>query len=255
MPKENVRDSPVDTESVASFDSTGKQKSFRRLITRFAEKTSMQGVPYINMAKFWWAKVIWAMLLSLAIVVMVLHLWYLFDQWYSWPKTTKITLGFDNLAFPQVTICNANILHKGRLDKFDGAEKLKDLIDDLKPENFVPDQFDDNYDPYANKDTNQQNSSQPNGTQTTPDGTQTPANGTQPPQNGTQPTPDGTQRPQNRTQSPPNGTHPPPNGTQPPPNGNQSPRPNVSLFVFTFENLVCRMLVCLVMGLKVSSTA
>lgn len=159
---ENTRKSPVEMGSEASFDSTGKKKSLRRLITRFAEKTSMQGPPYINMAKFWWAKLIWAVLLLGAIAAMLLHLWYLFDQWYSWPITTAISLGFDKLAFPQVTVCNTNVLHKDRFKNFKGAKELKMLVDDLKPENFVPHQFDDNYDPLlSGTGENQQVTGQP----------------------------------------------------------------------------------------------
>lgn len=136
---------PGDTHSVASYDSTGKQKSFRRLFTRFAEKTSMQGVPYINMAKFWWARVMWVILLLTAVGIMCAHLWYLFDQWYTYPKNTKIELGFETLDFPQVTICNLNVLHKGRLNTYNGSSELKWLIKDLEPENIVPEQWVDDY--------------------------------------------------------------------------------------------------------------
>lgn len=128
----NVRDG----ESVASFDSTGKKKSFRRLFSRFAEKTSMQGVAYINMARFWWAKVIWVILLLGAVAVMTLHLWYLFDQYFSWPINTKVDLGFRTLTFPQVTICNTNVMHRTRFEEYDGSEELHLLVHDMNPENF-----------------------------------------------------------------------------------------------------------------------
>ncbi|KAL4236499.1 hypothetical protein ACF0H5_004885 [Mactra antiquata] len=101
----------------------------------------MQGVPYINLAKLWWAKVIWSILLLCAVGAMSLHLWYLFDQWYSYPKSTKITLGFDDLPLPQVTICNTNVMHKDRLNYFEGLDELKALTDALLPNNLVPDQF------------------------------------------------------------------------------------------------------------------
>jgi hypothetical protein len=137
----------------------------------------MVGVPYINAARFWWAKVIWSFLLLVALGFMCLHLWYTFDQYYSWPKTTKFELGFDTLKFPEVTICNTNVMHKGRLDKFNGAEELKQLIVALQPANLVPDQFDPNYDPTAQN--NNQNNSQGSSstsvqtTKTTPPGQQT----------------------------------------------------------------------------------
>ncbi|KAH3738205.1 hypothetical protein DPMN_044833 [Dreissena polymorpha] len=64
----------------------GKRKCFRRTIIRFAEKTSMVGVPYINSTKFWWAKLIWSSLYLVAIAAKILHLWYLFDQFYPGPS-------------------------------------------------------------------------------------------------------------------------------------------------------------------------
>lgn len=129
-----------DAESLQTSDVAGKPKSFCRLFSRFAEKTSMVGVPYINSARYWWAKVIWAFLLTVAVAAMSLHLWYLFSQWYSWPKSTKISLGFSQLAFPQVTICNINTLHNRRFEEYKGAEELKHLIEKVKPKNLEPDE-------------------------------------------------------------------------------------------------------------------
>lgn len=145
MSGDNSRSNNYGSHSIASFDSTGKKKSFRRTLTRFADKTSMAGVTYINNAKFWWAKVIWCIMLVVAMVAMGLHLWYLFDQFYSWPVQTRISLGFDSLPFPEITICNTNVIHQRRLNRFDGAQNLKDLLDALKPENLAPNQYDENY--------------------------------------------------------------------------------------------------------------
>lgn len=149
MSSERFRSNRNVPESVASVDSTGKTKSFRRVLSRFADKTSMAGVTYINNAKFWWAKVIWCFCLVIAMVAMGLHLWYLIDQYLGWPVQTKIALGFDALPFPEITLCNTNVLHKRRLDKHDGADDLKALLEELRPENLAPDQFDENYDPFA----------------------------------------------------------------------------------------------------------
>ncbi|XP_060578218.1 uncharacterized protein LOC132735297 [Ruditapes philippinarum] len=137
--------------SIKSFDSTEKQKSFRRLIIRFAEKTSMTGVPYINNAKFWWARLIWCFMLLVAIAAMSLHLWYLIDQYTDYPVQTKISLGFQTLDFPEVTLCNVNIINKRRLDDYKKAEKLKELLDELHPENLVPNQYLQNNVLYASK--------------------------------------------------------------------------------------------------------
>ena len=133
-----------DTDGRTDDRSQGRRyKSFRRLLVRFAEKTSMQGVPYINNAKLIGARIIWIILLLAAMAAMGLHLWYLTTQYISFPYTAKVSFGFGNLRLPEITICNTNPVHKGRLDKFDGADELKRLIDDISPENIAPEQFDD----------------------------------------------------------------------------------------------------------------
>ena len=145
--------SNYDTNSMASLDSTGKRKSFRRLCERFAEKTSMQGIPYIHMAKLAWAKLIWVLLLLGAIAGMIYHLKFLIENYVSFEKSTKIELGRDNLRFPAVTICNTNIIKRSSLDEFDGAETLKELVHDLKPENLA-DESPGEHTPGENTDTN-----------------------------------------------------------------------------------------------------
>ncbi|XP_056017341.1 acid-sensing ion channel 1-like [Ostrea edulis] len=44
-------------------ESTKPRKSLSKIITRFADKTAMQGVGYITSAKFWYSKAIWVFLL------------------------------------------------------------------------------------------------------------------------------------------------------------------------------------------------
>ena len=146
------RDTDDGEGSNASLDSTGKRKNFRSLIKRFAENTSMQGVPYINNAKLCGAKLIWSILLLIAVGAMSLHLWYLFDQFYSWPINTKIELGYSNQRFPQLTICNTNIMHKGRFDELEDAKELQELVKALDPRVPVSDQFEEEYNPMADSD-------------------------------------------------------------------------------------------------------
>ncbi|WAR23025.1 SCNuncharacterized [Mya arenaria] len=138
-----------DSGSLASRDSEGKRKSFRRLLSRFADKTSMVGVGYINSAKFLWARIIWCFLLLIAVGAMTLHLWYLINQYLEYPVVTKISLGYSDLRFPQVTFCNTNTMHRGKLDAYTGADELKALIRELRPENIAPDMFDPNWDPFT----------------------------------------------------------------------------------------------------------
>jgi len=123
-------------ESTESLDSTGKQKSFKRLMVRFAEKTSMQGVPYINSAKLKKAKVIWTILLLGAIGVMIFHLYFLCSQFFAWPKITKVTLGFSNLQLPAVTLCNVNAIRKSKLNM--ASKHMQNFVAAVDPSVFNP---------------------------------------------------------------------------------------------------------------------
>lgn len=120
------------------MDSTGKTKSFKRLVVRFAEKTSMQGVAYINSAKVWYAKIIWTFLLISCTAGMGLHLYYLINQFLLFPVQTKIELGFSNLIFPAVTICNVNPIRMSKIDM--ASQQIQSLIEQLEWSNLQDDE-------------------------------------------------------------------------------------------------------------------
>lgn len=164
-------------------------------------------------------------MLLIAMGVMVLHLWYLFTQYTEWPVQTKISLGYKSLSFPEVTLCNTNVMLKGRFEKFNGAEDLKALVEALKPTNLVPDQYDPGYDPYATK--------QPQGNQPNQDSGQNQGNNqheppkTSPSTNTDGVTPDGA--------TPSSGVTQPktsPDGATPPSGPNTPPKVILILFIF-----------------------
>ena len=119
-----------------SLDSTGKQKSFKRLCERFAEKTSMQGLPYINSAKLSYARALWVFILLCGIAGMILHLYFLIDQFTDFDVQVSVSLGFNNLAFPAVTICNVNAVRKSQLNI--ASEKLQSLVAQTDPQKLRP---------------------------------------------------------------------------------------------------------------------
>lgn len=103
------------SRSRTSIGSAGNTKSFRRLFSRFSEKTSMQGVFYIYSAKKSAQKIFWVCLLIACTIGMSSHLYYLISQFLEYPVNTKIELGFSNLIFPAVTICNVNPIRRSKL--------------------------------------------------------------------------------------------------------------------------------------------
>lgn len=87
-------------------------KYLTRILGRFADKTSMHGVGYIQKAKLWQAKLIWTFLLILALSILTVHLYTLVYSFTQWPKITTVALGYNNLDFPAVTICSVNRIKK-----------------------------------------------------------------------------------------------------------------------------------------------
>ncbi|KAL3869753.1 hypothetical protein ACJMK2_042394, partial [Sinanodonta woodiana] len=74
---------------MASTNSMRKGKSVREVFVNFAEMCSMQGVPYIHAATFWWSRLIWVVLTFTAIGALIFHLYYIMSQYYEYPVQTK----------------------------------------------------------------------------------------------------------------------------------------------------------------------
>ncbi|XP_061195533.1 acid-sensing ion channel 4-A-like [Saccostrea echinata] len=85
-------------------------KSLGKIFRRFAEKTAMQGPGYIRESKKWYAKAAWTILLLATMGWMAYHLIYLIAHYLEKPVQTTISLGFNNLHFPSVTVCNVNVV-------------------------------------------------------------------------------------------------------------------------------------------------
>lgn len=96
----------------------------------------MQGVPHIINTRLTYAKLIWTILLVLAIGAMLLHLYYLISQYVSWQKQTKIELSFSNIQLPAVTICNMNVVSKLGLQM--ASKELRDLVAYTDPKRYGP---------------------------------------------------------------------------------------------------------------------
>lgn len=112
------------------------KKSLRKIFNRFADKTAMQGVGYIKSAKLWYSRALWVFLLLVAIGWMVFHLFYLISHFLELPIQTKISLGFNNLPFPAVTICNMNAVKWSRLT--DTPLDLQEIVAKTDPDQFNP---------------------------------------------------------------------------------------------------------------------
>lgn len=94
----------------------------------------MVGVAYIHTSVSKAAKFLWLVLLLSAIGAMIFHLIFLFQQYYSWPKQTKVTIEFSNLPPPAITICNVNPLRMSKVSR--ASENLENLIRMAHPHKY-----------------------------------------------------------------------------------------------------------------------
>ncbi|XP_046544724.1 degenerin deg-1-like [Haliotis rubra] len=122
---------PSHTES-EECNSDGNPKTFKRVLTRFADRTSMQGIPYINTSKTWYAKLVWTLLLLGAMVAMGIHLYTLCSTYFLFERQTQIKLGFQNLKFPSITFCNVNPVKSSMASR--GSKELKNYLRTIRPE-------------------------------------------------------------------------------------------------------------------------
>lgn len=124
-------------------DDIGKEKppadettaDVKAVVGNFAKRTSMHGCGYIRASHHWSSKVVWALITMLAIVCLILHLYTIIYDFLQRPKATKVTLSFNNLQFPAITICNANPLRKSKLSVVE-SEFLQDLIKSLDLDSY-----------------------------------------------------------------------------------------------------------------------
>lgn len=107
------------------------------VIRRFADRTSMHGCGYIGTSRHWFSRVIWIIITLSAVVVLVVHLYVIITQYLTWPKATKVSLSFNNLRFPAVTVCNFNPIRKSTLNEY-GSERLQELISLIDPKSGTP---------------------------------------------------------------------------------------------------------------------
>ncbi|XP_076462602.1 uncharacterized protein LOC143294964 isoform X2 [Babylonia areolata] len=130
-----------DNKDNFSSSSTGQDKenihfaNLQRILLRFADRTSMQGVPYIRTSESAKARLAWVLLSLMCLLLLGGHLYYLSAVYYSFPKHSTLELGFSPLAFPALTFCNVNPVRRSRLQHV--PEELRRLVTLTEPNSIV----------------------------------------------------------------------------------------------------------------------
>ncbi|XP_059164362.1 acid-sensing ion channel 1C-like [Physella acuta] len=103
------------------------------IVEKFADITSLNGMPYIVRSRTCFVKIVWTILFLAAVGAMIYHLYSLLTKFFDYNKTSKVSLNFSTLPFPAVTICNVNVLRKSKLEN-SSIDNIQDLVAKMNPE-------------------------------------------------------------------------------------------------------------------------
>ena len=114
-------------------------QSLSGILEKFCTSTSMHGCGQISGAKVTTGRIIWSLLTLGAVGGLMFHLYSVFSSYYKWPIQTKVSLGFDNLRYPAITLCNVNRIRKSRLihGQSEEMENLKELVELIDPDSLL----------------------------------------------------------------------------------------------------------------------
>ena len=88
---------------------------FKSSLKQLAATTTVHGIPKIVTSKFVYQKVLWTLLFLLTFGYLIFQLSQLTSDYLSRPIKTKVSLQFESLRFPAITICNMNPVKKSML--------------------------------------------------------------------------------------------------------------------------------------------
>ncbi|KAK2184047.1 hypothetical protein NP493_284g03059, partial [Ridgeia piscesae] len=99
-------------------------KGMKKILVRFADKTSVQGIIYIKEAARWASRSVWIFLFLLGTAAVIWQLSDIVRRYLDHPIATTIDIGYSTLEFPTVTICNMNPLRMSMLHLDPKTEKF-----------------------------------------------------------------------------------------------------------------------------------
>ena len=99
-------------------------KGMNKILVRFADKTSVQGIIYIKEAGRWASRSVWIFLFLLGTAAVMWQLSDIIRRYLQHPIATTIDIGYSTLEFPTVTVCNMNPLRMSMLHLDPKTEKF-----------------------------------------------------------------------------------------------------------------------------------
>lgn len=110
-----IDERPRPSQALSDDLPTDTLQGMKKILVRFADKTSVQGVIYIKEAGRWASRSMWIFLFLVGTAAVVWQLTAIVQKYMSHPISTKIDIGYSSLNFPTVTVCNMNPLRLSQL--------------------------------------------------------------------------------------------------------------------------------------------
>ncbi|KAK2167592.1 hypothetical protein LSH36_26g10056 [Paralvinella palmiformis] len=101
-------------------DDAKKKDALRTIADNYASHTSLQGVPFISRAGRWYTKTFWTVIFLGALAAMLQQTFQICEKYYSYKTTSSVSIGYDKLPFPSVTICNINPIRRSKVNELGG---------------------------------------------------------------------------------------------------------------------------------------
>ncbi|XP_045176367.2 degenerin mec-4-like [Mercenaria mercenaria] len=105
-------------------DSQERKKSFKEILKDLVESSSLHGVPKIISSRQLAVKALWCLLFLGTFSVLVMQLSGLFKTFYSYPIQTSVSLEFNSINFPAISICNMNPVRNSKLNMSEALLKI-----------------------------------------------------------------------------------------------------------------------------------
>ncbi|XP_055884547.1 amiloride-sensitive sodium channel subunit beta-like [Biomphalaria glabrata] len=80
-------------------------------------------------------RVLWAVLTVIAVAFMIFHLSSLFVKYRKYSKHADINIGFSDLEFPAVTVCNVNIMRKSMVKH--SSKEMQQFVSKLNTKDWI----------------------------------------------------------------------------------------------------------------------
>ena len=106
-------------------------KTSRDVAMRYAGYTSLQGIPFINRASRWYSKIFWSLVFMASLAAMLYQTYKVFHKYYKYETTTSVSIGYDKLSFPSLTLCNINPIRLSKANEIGGS--IKEFVSSLDP--------------------------------------------------------------------------------------------------------------------------